>query len=103
MKYLQGAYRDNTLGLPKICPDGNIDKIDQSVLFTYLKHHYSPSRMVVAGVGVEHNALVESVQKHFVDQKPIWEQDAGLAIPARNLKVDESIAQYTGGIVQVSN
>lgn len=60
---LQAAYRDNTLGLPKLCPSGNVQKIDQTLLFTYLKNHYTPSRMVVAGVGVDHDRLVESVQK----------------------------------------
>lgn len=59
----QAAYRNNTLGLPKICPESNIEKIDRSVLFTYIKNHYTPSRMVVAGVGVEHDALLESVNK----------------------------------------
>ncbi|KDR08018.1 mitochondrial-processing peptidase subunit alpha [Zootermopsis nevadensis] len=94
------AYRDNTLGLPKICPEANVLTIDRSVLFTYLKHHYTPRRMVVAGVGVEHNALVESVQKYFVDMKPIWEEDTDLVIPTLSMKVDDSVAQYTGGMVQ---
>jgi processing peptidase subunit alpha len=57
--------------------------------------------MVVAGVGVEHNALVESVQKYFVDMKPIWDEDPYLAVPTLDMQVDKSIAQYTGGIVQV--
>lgn len=59
----QAAYRDNTLGLPKICPETNVQKIDKNILFTYLKHHYTPSRMVVAGVGIEHQALVDAVQE----------------------------------------
>ncbi|PSN38074.1 Mitochondrial-processing peptidase subunit alpha [Blattella germanica] len=94
------AYRDNTLGLPKICPEANVNMIDRTVLFTYLKHHYTPQRMVVAGVGVDHSALVESVQKYFVDAKPIWEQDMDLTAAIRDTKVDDSIAQYTGGIIQ---
>lgn len=94
------AYRDNTLGLPKICPEGNIHKIDRKILFTYLKNHYAPNRMVIAGVGVEHEALVEAVQKYFVDEKPIWEEDESLIIPGKQTNlVDESVAQYTGGIV----
>lgn len=92
------AYRDNTLGLPKICPEGNVDKIDRKILFTYLKNHYTPNRMVIAGVGVEHDFLVEAVQKYFVDEKPIWEEDESLT-SGRNLIIDESVAQYTGGLV----
>jgi len=57
--------------------------------------------MVVAGVGVDHNALVESVQKYFVDMKPIWEEDPDLPVPTLDMQVDKSIAQYTGGIIQV--
>ncbi|XP_044261911.1 mitochondrial-processing peptidase subunit alpha [Tribolium madens] len=94
------AYRDNTLGLPKLCPKKNINKIDRELLFTYLSQHYTPERMVVAGVGVDHNKLCEAVQKHFVDKKPIWESDRTLFTPHKNLGVDDSIAQYTGGIVQ---
>jgi processing peptidase subunit alpha len=75
--------------------------IDRSMLFTYLKHHYTPKRMVVAGVGVDHDALVASVQKYFVDLKPIWEEDTDLVVPMLNMKVDDSVAQYTGGMVQV--
>ena len=71
------------------------------MLLTYLKHHYVPERMVVAGVGVEHGALVESVEKYFMDIKPVWEQDTDLAVSIRNMNVDSSVAQYTGGMVQV--
>lgn len=46
------AYRDNTLGLPKLCPPQNLDNINRNVLMNYLKYHHSPERMVIAGVGV---------------------------------------------------
>ncbi|KAK3926471.1 Mitochondrial-processing peptidase subunit alpha [Frankliniella fusca] len=94
------AYRDNTLGLPKLCPAPNIPKIDQKLLFTYLKNHFTPSRMVIAGVGVDHDRLVESVQKYFVDQKPVWEENDELILPGSSLNVDDSVAQWTGGLVQ---
>ncbi|GAB1869375.1 Mitochondrial-processing peptidase subunit alpha [Camponotus japonicus] len=93
------AYRNNTLGLPKICPHENIEKIDRKTLHTYLKHHYVPSRMVVAGVGVEHDDLVHAVNKYFVDQKPIWEEQADLILPNNRNTVDKSIAQYSAGCV----
>ncbi|XP_029049916.1 mitochondrial-processing peptidase subunit alpha [Osmia bicornis bicornis] len=90
------AYRNNTLGLPRICPKENIDVIDRKILFEYLKHHYTPNRMVVAGCGVEHEDLVSAVQKYFVDEKPIWEEEQGTSKSTLNT-VDASIAQYTGG------
>ncbi|XP_028164438.1 mitochondrial-processing peptidase subunit alpha [Ostrinia nubilalis] len=91
------AYKGNTLGLPKICPTENVYKIDRNIILKYLKNHYSPSRMVVAAVGVEHGPFVEFVQKYFVDMKPTWhtEETENSAI-----EVDNSIAQYTGGIQQ---
>ena len=48
--------------------------------------------MVVAGVGVDHDRLCETVQKHFVDNPPIWKSEN---IPS--VITDSSTAQYTGG------
>lgn len=94
------AYRDNTLGLPKLCPEGNANKIDRNMLLTYLKHHHTPKRMVVAGVGVQHDEFVRLVEKHFVDNKPTWEMES---IKNRGASsVDTSFAQYTGGSKIVS-
>ncbi|XP_068213184.1 mitochondrial-processing peptidase subunit alpha [Palaemon carinicauda] len=93
------AYRDNTLGLPKICPPENVLKIDQSILFTYLKQHHTPSRMVIAGVGVNHDELVDAAQRHFVESPSIWEKLPTLA-NNRSLEIDHSVSQYTGGIIK---
>ncbi|XP_013793391.1 mitochondrial-processing peptidase subunit alpha-like [Limulus polyphemus] len=94
------AYQNNTLGLPKICPPENIEIINRNVLFTYLKHYYTPSRMVVAGVGVDHEALVDCTQKYFEQEKPVWEEDPKLVIDTR-IQADKSISQYTGGMIQI--
>ncbi|KAK1119391.1 hypothetical protein K0M31_013222 [Melipona bicolor] len=98
------AYRNNTLGLPKICPKENVDHIDRKILFEYLKCHYTPHRMVVAGVGVEHEDLVSAVQKYFVEEKSIWEKGEEGQVQndsvGKHLNiVDTSIAQYTGGYI----
>ena len=61
---IQAAYRDNTLGLAKLCPKENLFTIDQSLLYTYLKNYYDPSRMVLTGVGVEHDDLVNFAKKY---------------------------------------
>lgn len=89
------AYRDNTLGLPKLCPPTNAPKIDRNMLLTYLKHHHTPQRMVVAGVGVNHDEFVRAVEKHFVENKATWEIEQVKNRGAYT--VDSSIAQYTGG------
>ncbi|XP_043276457.1 mitochondrial-processing peptidase subunit alpha [Venturia canescens] len=94
------AYRENTLGLPKICPAGNIQMIDRKILLTYLKNHYTPKRMVVAGVGIDHKDLVNAVEKYFMNEKPIWEEESSLILDDKSVyRVDESIAQYTGGYI----
>lgn len=90
------AYRDNTLGLPKLCPSENAPKIDRNMLLTYLKYHHTPQRMVVAGVGVNHDEFVKSVEKHFATVSPTWESEKLVNRGASG--VDTSISQYTGGI-----
>jgi len=90
------AFKHNTLGLPKICPEENVGKISRQTLYTYLKAFHRPERMVVAGVGVDHDTLVEAAQRHFVDQRPVWETEEGGLV---EVQTDRSIAQYTGGIV----
>lgn len=46
------AYKENTLGLPKLCPLKNINAINRDILMNYLKLYHSPDRIVIAGVGV---------------------------------------------------
>ncbi|XP_055859448.1 mitochondrial-processing peptidase subunit alpha [Episyrphus balteatus] len=90
------AYRDNTLGLPKLCPSQNLEQIDRNVLLNYLKYHHAPQRMVVAGVGVDHDELVKNVEKFFVAQPAIWDTEKISGYGADS--VDKSISQYTGGL-----
>lgn len=56
------AFNKNTLGLPKMCPPENIISIERQTLMTYLKSYHSPDRMVLAGVGVDHDQLCEFAQ-----------------------------------------
>merc|ERR1712150_34642 len=78
-----------------MCPEDNIESIQRKTLMTYLKNYHSPDRMVLAGVGIEHDVLVEAAQKHFVDEKPIWKDEKG------RVQADNSVAQYTGGQVLI--
>uniref|UniRef100_A0A1L8E0U1 Mitochondrial-processing peptidase subunit alpha n=1 Tax=Nyssomyia neivai TaxID=330878 RepID=A0A1L8E0U1_9DIPT len=89
------AYRDNTLGLPKLCPEDNAPIIDRSTLLSYLKLHHTPSRMVVAGVGIPHDELVRYVEKYFVSTPTTWESEK---VPSKGPHAaDTSLALYTGG------
>ena len=91
---MQAAYRNNTLGLPSICPEENIDKITIGDLKQFLSSHYLPSRMVLTGVNVDHNRLMDLAQRYFVDPSTSWEGVEGKPI-------DQSISQYTSGEVKV--
>uniref|UniRef100_A0A671RGE5 Mitochondrial-processing peptidase subunit alpha n=1 Tax=Sinocyclocheilus anshuiensis TaxID=1608454 RepID=A0A671RGE5_9TELE len=88
------AYRGNTVGLPRFCPPENVEKIDRKLLHKYLQSYYCPQRMVLAGVGIEHEQLVQCARKYLLNVKPVW----GASTPAN---VDKSVAQYTGGIVKM--
>ena len=61
----QAAFRGNTLGLPKYPDQQSMQQIDKEVLQTYLRSYYTPDRMVLAGVGVDHDALCELADKYF--------------------------------------
>ena len=96
------AYRSNTLGLPKLCPIESLPIIDRHVLLDYMKNYHTPNRMVLAGVGVEHERLVELADKYFSATKPIWETDSTLLLKSKGPpQVDNSVAQYTGGVVTI--
>lgn len=93
------AFRDNTLGLPKLCPAENLEKIDRNVLLSYLQLHNDPSRMVVAGCGVDHDQFVRHVEKYFTAESSTWNAEG---CKSNVNTVDSSVAQYTGGTVKVS-
>ncbi|XP_063172332.1 mitochondrial-processing peptidase subunit alpha-like isoform X2 [Candoia aspera] len=60
------AYRENTVGLNRFPPAENVEKIDRRVLHSYLRNYCTPSRMVLAGVGIEHEQLVECAHTYFL-------------------------------------
>ena len=90
------AFSGNTLGLPKFAPAESLDQINRAVLHNYMAQYHTPDRMVLAGVGVDHDRLVAAAQKHFVDAQPVWQ--ASSSSPAKR---DNSLAQYTGGLVTI--
>lgn len=83
------------MGLPRFCPADSIEKIDRKLLHKYLQSYYRPERMVLAGVGIEHEQLVQCARKYLLNVKPAWGVGA-------HANIDRSVAQYTGGIVKVS-
>ncbi|XP_053208236.1 mitochondrial-processing peptidase subunit alpha-like [Panonychus citri] len=94
----KAAFSANTLGLPRLCPQENISKINRDVLMSYIKTYHTPDRIVLAGVGVDHDRFVDLANKYFVDVKPIWEKDETIGKLGGNIVPDKSLAQYTGGL-----
>ncbi len=80
------AYRSNTLGNPVWASEETLSKFTSPVLRAYMNKWFTPSRMVVAGVGVPHEMFVEFASNAF----------AGLPKDQVALS-DRAPAVYTGG------
>lgn len=81
------AYHNNTLGLPHHAPH-NLGNFTAESLTAHMKEFFVPSRMVVSGVGIDHDSLVKIVEKEFTF--------AGAAAAPVTQK-----ARYTGGDVRL--
>lgn len=90
----QAAYKDNTVGLPNMCPEDNLEKISAGELREFLASHYLPSRMVLTGVNVDHQQLVALGEEHFVNPQTSWEG-------VKQRPVDQSIVQFNSFDVKV--
>ena len=66
-----------------------------------MNSYHSPERMVLAGVGVDHDVLVKLAEEHFVQKSPIWTDDMSLIDSSKPF--DASLSQYTGSLVQVKH
>ena len=86
------------MGLPRVSPVENIPVIGRPTLLQYMNNYLVPERMVLAGVGMDHEALVALAKRHFVDNKPTWSTPD---IQEMGGRVDSSISQYTGGLQKV--
>nr|CAB3264969.1 mitochondrial-processing peptidase subunit alpha-like [Phallusia mammillata] len=92
----EAAFRGNTVGLPRFPPEETLADINVDVLKTFLRSYYQPQRMVVAGVGVDHDELSKMCEKYISAsaKSPSWSLDGPVL-------QDNSVAQYTGGEVRV--
>ncbi|VDK57345.1 unnamed protein product [Anisakis simplex] len=92
----EAAFNGNTLGFPKYCPDKNVKKIQREHVLTYMKQYHTLDRMVVAGVGVDHDLLVNAAEELFDASRTTWANDRS-ALLSNEPPLDYSTAQYTGG------
>jgi processing peptidase subunit alpha len=65
------AYGGKGLGNPLVCPDDRIGLINGDLLRHCISDWYRPENMVIAGAGMQHEQLVELVDKHFSTLKPL--------------------------------
>ena len=59
------AFRDNTLGMPLLCPDSQLGVLGEKEVRGFMRDWFSPGRMVVAGVGMGHEELVKLADQQF--------------------------------------
>lgn len=77
------AFQGTPLGQTILGPTKNIKKISKADLQQYIKTHYQPSRIVLAGAGgIEHNKLVDLASKHLGGLKNTAAADVEL-LPCR--------------------
>ncbi|KAK6051195.1 peptidase M16 inactive domain protein, partial [Cooperia oncophora] len=94
------AFRDNTLGFSKFTTEDGLQKITRQHVNSYISQYHAPERIVVAGVGVNHDELVAAVQRHFGVGTAMWDKNPEVLLP-KLPQIDRSIAQYTGGEVRI--
>lgn len=92
------AFKDKTYGLPAIMPLENIKIVTRELIYTYMKNYYAPSRMVLCGVGVDHQKTVTAAEKYFQDSPPIWEVEKNLILEGRKYAPEKITPEYVGGI-----
>jgi predicted Zn-dependent peptidase len=79
--FQETAFPDQPLGRSILGPAEIVGKLPRESLIDYMRRHYQPARMVVAGAGrIEHDRLVELARTLFPDLPPGGE--AGVAAAA---------------------
>ncbi|OCF38695.1 mitochondrial processing peptidase [Kwoniella heveanensis CBS 569] len=61
------AFQGNTLGMPLLCPESQLPSLGEEEIRGFMRDWYRPERMVVAGVGMPHDQLVQLAQDYFGD------------------------------------
>ncbi|HYF08759.1 MAG TPA: pitrilysin family protein [Acetobacteraceae bacterium] len=62
------AFPAQPMGAPVLGTEDTIKAMSREALMGYMRRHYSPDRIVIAGAGaLEHEALLDLAQAHFGD------------------------------------
>lgn len=89
------AFKDNTLGMPLLCPESQLDVLGEREVRGFMKDWYKPERMVIAGVGMQHEELVELAHKEFGDVTATSTKGQGLG-QVLHPQTDSSQTQPSG-------
>ncbi|PIC54937.1 hypothetical protein B9Z55_000042 [Caenorhabditis nigoni] len=95
----QAAFQHNTIGYPKYGM-GSMDRIRVSDVYGFMSRAHTPERMVVGGVGIDHDEFVSIVTRHFDPKNSVWNRKSSL-LPGKIPEIDISRSQYTGGEVRM--
>lgn len=57
------AYKQNTLGMPLLCPEQQLTALSPELLRAYHAEWYRPERMAIAAAGVDHEDFVKLVEE----------------------------------------
>ncbi|KAI9105307.1 Metalloenzyme, LuxS/M16 peptidase-like protein [Phlyctochytrium arcticum] len=81
-----------TLARPLLCPVPKLEAMTPELLHEYRNTWYTPERMVVAGIGMDHAMLVDLAKKEFGDMAPATPEIL------QTQKELNAPATYSGGI-----
>jgi len=92
------AWSNNTLGNPRFCPAETAGSISRNDILRFMKRNFTPDRIVVSGVGVEHKELVD-LTKEFLDvSKSTWNKEG---VSLDGISLTDEPAKYSGGEIRV--
>jgi len=85
----EAAYHNNTLGRPMYAPKSQIKNFTPELLADWHRRFYTPSRTVLAAIGIGHQDLVRLAEESFK------------SLNADVTPFEKPKAQYTGGEVRI--
>ncbi len=66
--FQETAFPGQPMGRPTLGTEDLIRNMSRETLMSYMATHYTPDNMVIAAAGnLEHDAVLEQVQRHFAD------------------------------------
>ncbi|ODN02325.1 Mitochondrial-processing peptidase subunit alpha [Orchesella cincta] len=93
----EAAWNNNTLGYHRLCQADSIETVTREEILKFMKTNYTPERMVVSAVGVDHSELVDLSKEYFKVDNATWNLEG---IPA--VEPDHgALAVYTGGEIRI--